>query len=426
MATATINPASQSSAKLLPFGKKAARFIARDPKDDARINVLVGSVRSAKTWSMMMKIFALCYYDVEGQRVLTGVSKLAIYRNVLNDLFEVVGTANYTYNRQSGELMLLGCRWVVIGAGDEGSEKAIRGMTIGAAVCDELVLMPQTFFKMLVSRMSPAGARLYATTNPDSPYHWVKTDVLDSEDYIHGIGKDLWSETFTFGDNPHLSEDYKQFLRRSYTGVWRDRFVLGLWVLASGAIYRDVLTEDLFYDDATRPTALRTSGHERWISIDYGTVNPCVFCEVFDDGKILWFDRSYYYDSRKEGRQKTDSEYADDLVKFVDCDERVWPGIILDPSAASFRAELLSRGFFVTDANNEVDDGIRMTSVMMANKKLRFHRSNVEGIQELQTYAWDTKKALNGKEQPIKQHDHYPDACRYFVRTRIGNWRLAA
>jgi hypothetical protein len=68
----------------------------------------------------------------------------------------------------------------VIGAKDEGSERYIRGLTVGVAICDEISLMPWSFFQMLLSHMSPEGARLYATTNPDSPYHWLKADYLDN------------------------------------------------------------------------------------------------------------------------------------------------------------------------------------------------------------------------------------------------------
>jgi hypothetical protein len=33
--------------------------------------------------------------------------------------------------------------------------------------------------------MSPAGARLYGSTNPDQPMHWLKTDYLDKKELIH-------------------------------------------------------------------------------------------------------------------------------------------------------------------------------------------------------------------------------------------------
>ena len=38
----------------------------------------------------------------------------------------------------------------------------------------------------------------------------------------------------------------------------------------------------------------------------------------------------------------------------------------------------------------------------------------------------DAKKGERGKEEPIKAHDHFPDAGRYYINTRINDWRLAA
>src|ERR1035438_2803032 len=85
--------------KIMPYGAKARVFIRRHPSDDRRITILVGAVRSGKTWSMLAKFFALSAYKVEGHRVITGVSKQTIYQNVLSDLFDVLGPQNYSYNQ---------------------------------------------------------------------------------------------------------------------------------------------------------------------------------------------------------------------------------------------------------------------------------------------------------------------------------------
>jgi len=162
------------------FGPKAARFAFRPPEQDWPINILEGAVRSGKTWSLHPKAIYCCDYNVGGKKLITGVSKQSVYNNVLSDLFDIVGVNNYHYTRNTGQLRLCDTEWLVVGAKDEGSEKYIRGLTVGVALCDEISLMPQSFFQMLLSRMSPEGARLYGTTNPDSPYHWLKTEYLDN------------------------------------------------------------------------------------------------------------------------------------------------------------------------------------------------------------------------------------------------------
>ncbi|HXC43333.1 MAG TPA: hypothetical protein VNY51_07430 [Candidatus Dormibacteraeota bacterium] len=161
----------------LNFGRKAERFAMRPPEFDRSINILEGAVRSGKTWCLHPKAIYCCGYPVGGRKIITGVSKQSVYNNVLSDLFKILGPRNCSYNRDSGLLRLCGSEWLVIGAKDEGSEKYIRGLTVGIALCDEISLMPQSFFQMLLSRMSPEGARLYGTTNPDSPFHWLKNQL---------------------------------------------------------------------------------------------------------------------------------------------------------------------------------------------------------------------------------------------------------
>src|SRR5882762_5910097 len=115
---------------MVKFTQKSLDFIHRNPSNDALINILEGAVRAGKTWTMIPKIILrLIPYDVPGDRIIFGVSKETIYKNVLNELFNFIGTKNYSFNRQNGDLWMYGQQWSVVGAKDEGSEKYIRGRT---------------------------------------------------------------------------------------------------------------------------------------------------------------------------------------------------------------------------------------------------------------------------------------------------------
>lgn len=408
-----------------PFSAKARAFCQRRPAQDAWINILEGAVRSGKTWAMILKLLQLNFYEVAGLRLIVGVSKSSIYRNILKDLFEIVGSNNYSYNSQSGQLWIFGIEWHVIGAADEGAQRKIQGLTAGIIYVDEATRLPRSAWEMLLTRSSTDGARVYATCNPDSPLHYLKTDYLDNEKKRRE--GDVWSEHFTLDDNLSLTQVAKDRLKRSFTGVFHARYILGLWVIAEGVIYKDCWTEENLYDDDTRPVGIFGSGGyaSRKVAIDYGTTNPCVFLDIWDAAEIYWCEQEYYWDSRKTNAQKTDAEYADDLVKFIG--DGPSPEIIIDPSAASFKVELNRRGLWTADANNEVLDGIRKTASLLAQKKLRFNRKKCpRTIVEFQTYAWDDKKSKRGDEEPIKQNDHGPDAARYYVETRVPDWRLAA
>ena len=423
---------------LLPFGEKAYNIAFRQPEQDKRYNILEGSVRSAKTWALIPKIISLCKYQVKGWRVFTGVSKGTIYQNVLSDLFTIIGPDNYGYNRMSGELDLFGTKWLVIGARDEGSEKAIRGLTVGICVADELTLLSQTFVKMIFNRMSVEGARFYATTNPDTPFHYVKTDLLDNP--ILKESGDLFTEHFQLSDNPNLPADYPAQLSRMYPpgSLYWQRFVMGLWVTGEGAIFKDVWSEELLYDDSPwtmsdgKPGTVSAinlrdprSIAERYVPVDCGVDHPQVYLDIIDDGKELWCDREYVWDSHETHRQKTDRQYREDLQAFLA--QTSGAQVIIPPECASFEAELMQAGIWYCVADNEVLDGIKNVSTLMALKRIHFHRKNCpRTIAGLQTYCWDPKAALRGVEQPLKVKDDECDALRYGVQTKIPAWRLAA
>ena len=88
------------------FSPKARAFIRRPPEHDASVNILSGSVRSGKTWAVVAKLaLALNWYPVEGLRIIFGVSKQSVKRNILGPLRDFVGAKAYRYNNASGEVM---------------------------------------------------------------------------------------------------------------------------------------------------------------------------------------------------------------------------------------------------------------------------------------------------------------------------------
>lgn len=440
--------------EIKPYGVKAHTFAHRPPADDCFITLLEGSIRSGKTFSFHPKIlFQLLRYKVDGLKVIVGVSKQTIMDNLLRDLFEISGDENVKYNQQTGELKLFGVTWLVIGAKDEGSEKYLRGKTIGVAIVEEGTLIPETFFKQLIGRLSPRGARLYISTNPDSPYHYMKLFMEDQEKK-HAEACALASQAgtpdpkpnlevihFDLDDNPNLAIETRRRYEQMYTGVFYQRFILGLWVIAEGAIYRDAFGDKARYADADRPVALYNAFAGRYVAVDYGTGNPTVFLDCYDDGRTVWVDQEYYWDSRAKGAsgaikqvaQKTDQEYADDFLDFVGAFVNPATGVriiprglvaIVDPSAASFKLELVRRGVQVRDANNDVVPGIRTLASALKLGVIRVHERCTMTTKELQTYAWDEKAALKGDEKPIKQNDHAPDALRYFAHSVLKAARL--
>ncbi|MCD7916869.1 MAG: hypothetical protein LUF84_00125 [Clostridiales bacterium] len=159
---------------------------------------------------------------------------------------------------------------------------------------------------------------------------------------------------------------------------------------------------------------------DSYVSCDYGTQNPTVFLLwQRERGRKRWFCvREYYYSGRKERRQKTDSEFAEDLQAWL---EGTNPrAIVVDPSAASFIAELRQRGYAVQKADNDVLDGIRTVAQRLGAGELVFSHSCVHTLEEFQAYVWDEKAGARGEARPVKASDHCMDAMRYFVSTILG------
>ena len=220
--------------------------------DDKRINLLTGSVRSGKTYVSLLKWAIFVGTMPEGvEFLMTGKTLTSLKRNCLGLLQDLVGKNNFSFSISQKTGKLFGRTIWLEGANDDRAEGKIRGMTLGGAYVDELTQIPEDFYKMLLSRLSVKNAKLYATTNPDTPNHWVKIQIIENEE----IDKKVWS--FTLDDNEILkkeNEEYFENLKKEYQsmgGVFYERFILGLWVLAEGLIYRQfVNNKEMFIKDA--------------------------------------------------------------------------------------------------------------------------------------------------------------------------------
>jgi PBSX family phage terminase large subunit len=155
-----------------------------------------------------------------------------------------------------------------------------------------------------------------------------------------------------------------------------------------------------------------------YVSVDYGTQNATVFLLWCKNRQGKWICiKEYYYSGRDESEQKTDAEYADDLKDFLG---NIKPrSVIVDPSAASFIAELRKRGYTIKKAKNDVLDGIRFVATLLNQELIAFSSECKNTILEFNSYIWDAKACERGEDKPVKQHDHAMDAVRYFCYTII-------
>lgn len=392
---------------------KKQKQILTFPKTNKTALICDGAVRSGKTSVMALSFLLWVMHEFNGTNfAICGKSVKSAERNVIVPL---IGMTYFPKNgftlkySASNHLMTVtkGSKTnyiYVFGGKDESSYQLIQGITLGGVMLDEVALMPRSFVEQALARCSVEGARFWFNCNPENPAHWfyeewiVDKEKKKSKQYLH----------FLMEDNPSLSQEVLDRYKTQYTGVFYERYVLGRWVMAEGLVY-DFFRPDV---DPVPSTALPSCG-TWYISIDYGTANPCsmgLWCIA--DGKAYRVDE-YYHDSRKARRQHTDEEYYRALEDLAG--DREIEAVIVDPSAASFIETIRRHGrFTVYKAKNDVLDGIRITaSLLRAGRVLIGDRCQAL-IGEMQAYSWDDKAS---GDAVIKEYDHACDDMRYICNT---------
>lgn len=396
-----------------PFSKKQRMTLnwwtPESPVKDYDGIIADGAIRSGKSLCMSLSFVMWAMTEFDGENfAMCGKSVGSFRRNVLVWLKRMLAGRGYLFNDRRADNLLTVRRgevenyFYIFGGRDERSQDFIQGITLAGVFLDEVALMPESFVNQATGRCSVDGSKLWFNCNPSYPSHWFKKEWVDKADQ-----KNLLYLHFTMNDNLSLSERVRERYRSMYTGVFYDRYILGLWALAEGLIY-PMLQEAL--EEPPEGEA-----EQYVLSIDYGTQNAFSAGLWGKYGPKWYRIKEYYYSGRNTGVQKTDDEYADDLELFLSScpDKRI--RTIIDPSAASFIALLKKRGRYrVMQADNAVADGIRETATAMKRGIIKISPVCKALITEMQGYIWDSD---SGMDKPVKVNDHACDDMRYFVKT---------
>lgn len=379
-----------------------------------------GSVRSGKTMAMSIGFLLWSCRNFDGETfAFCGKTIDSLKRNVISPLQKwlagiVKPKINFSKNYMDVSWMGHQNRYYFFGGKDESSYALIQGITLAGILLDEVALMPKSFVDQAIARCSVTGSKLWFNCNPDgSEEHWFCKEWIDAEKG-NAKEKNRLHLHFTMEDNYALSEDVRKRYERMFTGVFYDRYILGLWRIADGLVYPQFNKMLHVVQDST-PSA---SDGEWYLSCDYGTLNPTSvgLWHLSYDGYATRI-REYYYDARAKGMSRTDEEHytaleelAGDLTPYIRC-------IIVDPSAASFIECIRRHGkFHVRKANNSVLDGIRDTSALLQAGRIHICAGCENIIKEFGLYCWDNKAQ---EDKVVKTNDHAMDDMRYFVRTAM-------
>ena len=393
-----IEKVSEKQAQILDFALSDGLYLICD-----------GAVRTGKTvfMSSAFLIWAMEHYDRTNFGIC-GKTVQSAERNVLKPLQENESLPYTLDYKVSTKMLTVRCGpkenyFYIFGGKDESSYMLIQGITLAGVLFDEVALMPRSFVEQALSRaISYDSPKYWFNCNPEGPNHYFYKEWIENPKegttHLH----------FLLEDNPILSPKMIERTKAMYSGVFYDRYILGLWVLAEGLIY------PMFDNGNIVPTEERP--YTRYIiSMDYGIQNPtAMLLWGFYNG--AWYQvKEYYHSGRETGRQKTDQDYYEELERLagglpVEC-------LVIDPSAASFIALVKQKKRFkVRPAKNDVITGIQKTATAIQQGKILVNDCCKETIREYGLYSWDMKA---DKDTPIKDNDHAMDATRYFVNTAM-------
>ena len=423
-----MNQSRPAAFRFQPFSRRQKQVLTwwcdGSPVRDAEGIIADGSIRSGKTVSLSLGFCLWSMSRFSGQNfALCGKTIASLRRNVLGGLKQMLTARGYTAAERRGDNLLILRRgsvenyYYLFGGKDEASQDLIQGITLAGALFDEVALMPESFVNQATVRCSVAGSKFWFNCNPEGPEHWFRKNWIG-----RAADKRLLYLHFTMEDNLSLTPPIKARYRAQYTGVFYERYIRGRWVAAQGLVYPFVAEHPDSY--ILRGTTAGMDG-AFYISIDYGTHNPCSMGLWCVQRTVAVRLKESYYDSRAMQHQRTDEEHyaaLEELARGYYVRE-----VIIDPSAASFIETIRRHGrFAVRAASNSVLDGIRVTASLLQAGRVKLHENCTDALREFAAYCWDDAAH---EDAVLKENDHAMDDIRYFCYTilareyRWADWR---
>jgi phage terminase large subunit len=372
--------------------------------------ILEGAVRSGKThcnnilWIRHIGNMPQPRKDF----VMTGYTIGSLERNVIAPLSDFLGITIRL--DQFGRFDFIGHKVNCFGANTETAYKAMTGLTGYGWYANEVAMQHRNTVTEAFQRCSGQGTKIFWDTNPDHPYHYVKTDYVEKSGMTDGAGNILIrSVHFELDDNELLSPEYvEQIKRATPKGMWYDRRIKGLWVAAEGIIYESFRRDEHTCDPFPIP-----KDWQRVRGIDFGTVHPFVMLwgAIDPDGR-LYIYREYY-------KTNTLIKQHAEKIKELSGDERyLWT---VSDHDLQERIEYEAKDIPTMPANKAVKLGLDLTAQRMVKQvdgrpRVMIFNTCTELIRQLGTYSWlPFEEGKPYREEPLKVDDDGPDVLRYIV-----------
>ena len=276
-----------------------------------------------------------------------------------------------------------GSRIIFRSGHDESGIQKLRGISISAFWVDEVSLLPESVWDVLVGRLRQYNMPYLgiATSNPRKNWTYKKFILGDlSKEYL--LLKDI-----TTMSNTYLPQEYIDTLKNEYTGAHYNQEILGQFVSFEGLVYDFKIKETPEHKNS-----------EVYYGFDVGWTDPMAIIVVKKIASEYYVVDEIY---------KTHLTNDDVIIEFKELMSKWGEGkVFCDPSAPGTIETLKRAGIKIVAAKNKREDGIRVTSNMV-NSNLYISEKCENLLTEGQDYVF------NDSDSKTLGTDHLCDALRY-------------
>ena len=299
------------------------------------------------------------------------------------------------FNKTEGLLTLTNGSGIVFGGLDDPLK--LGSLNLGWAGIDEALETDEEDFLMLEGRLRLPNVphQIFAATNPGPPSHYLY------EKFLSGNPNYQVFQSAT-ADNPTLPADYLERLE-TFTGVYYDRNVLGLWRGLEGLVYSS------FHEDICLIPRFEIPSH--WLIYtghDFGGANPAAMFYAQDPATGFFYAWQEY---KPGGGYST----HDHVLKFKEITEG---RTVIRRNGGSHQEDEIRQGYTaqgwpITEPKlaNDVQAGIQAVFDQHSFNKIYVFSDLKEYLREKLSYAYK-KGGLDPNEIENKKKYHLMDAER--------------
>ena len=422
-----------------PFSKKQLKILTwwhpASPVKDKKGIIADGSIRSGKTLSMSLSYALWAMNSFNKQNFgMAGKTIGSFRRNVVFWLKIMLRGRGYTVKDHRTDNLLIVSKgevenyFYIFGGKDESSQDLIQGITLAGMFFDEVALMPESFVNQATARCSVTGSKWWFNCNPQGPDHYFYTEWIQKAEE-----KNLIYLHFTMDDNLSLSDEIREEYKRMYTGVFYDRYIRGLWVLAEGLIFRYFAEDDskylfedneIFETNTRRQQNLKVVFSKITMGIDFGgngsktTFNLMGYMGGYKELRLL---EEEGLPVTEEIDAKTICEtfvcfYRNAIIKYGRVDW-VFPDSASTTLINSLRTAAKDEGLPYRNIagckKNEVSERPVTVDLLLNTGRLKINSRCIQTRKAIGSLRWDEKKPNQPEDKNIGNCNDWWDSFNY-------------